>query len=32
VCVACGGRFDLDDGRIVAHETAQHDEREGVSD
>jgi hypothetical protein len=32
VCVACGGRFDVDDGRVVAHETAQDDEREGVSD
>jgi hypothetical protein len=29
VCVVCSGRFEVVDGRIVEHETAQDDEREG---
>ena len=28
VCVACSGRFTVEDGRVVAHETVQDDERE----
>ena len=32
ICVACSGRFDLDDGTIVEHETASEDERESVGD
>jgi hypothetical protein len=32
VCVACSGRFDLDNGTIVEHETAPEDERESVED
>jgi hypothetical protein len=32
VCVACSGRFDLDDGAVVEHETAPEDERESVDD
>lgn len=28
VCVACSGRFPLEDGTVVAHETAGDDERE----
>ncbi len=32
VCVACSGRFDLDNGAIVEHETAPEDERESVDD
>jgi hypothetical protein len=28
LCVACSGRFELENGRIVAHETARDDERE----
>lgn len=30
VCVACSGRFDVDDGRIVAHQAAADDAREAV--
>jgi hypothetical protein len=29
VCVACSGRFDVEDGQVVAHEAAPADEREG---
>ena len=32
VCVACSGRFIVDDGRVVAHETAQSDKREALDD
>jgi hypothetical protein len=32
VCVACSGRFDVDNGTIVEHETAPEDERESVDD
>lgn len=32
VCVACSGRFELRDGRVVEHETAPDDEREGLGD
>ena len=34
VCVACSGRFPLEDGTLVAHEAAEDDEREasGPSD
>ena len=32
VCVACSGRFDLDNGTIVEHETAPEDERESVDE
>jgi hypothetical protein len=28
VCVTCSGRFNVEDGRVVAHETAADDERE----
>jgi hypothetical protein len=31
VCVACSGRFEIRDGKIVEHETAQDDEREPLS-
>jgi hypothetical protein len=31
VCVACSGRFEIRDGKIVEHETAQDDEREALS-
>lgn len=30
VCVTCSGRFDVDDGRVVAHETAPDDAREAL--
>jgi hypothetical protein len=30
VGVTCSGRFEVEDGRIVAHETAPDDERESV--
>jgi hypothetical protein len=30
VCVACSGRFDIEDGRVVPHETAAADERESL--
>ena len=30
VCVACSGRFELDNGTIVEHETAPADERESI--
>jgi hypothetical protein len=29
VCVACSGRFAVEDGRVVSHEVAPEDEREG---
>lgn len=32
VCVACSGRFDLDKGTIVEHETALEYERESLKD
>jgi hypothetical protein len=32
VCVACSGRFDLDNGTIVDHQTAPEDERESIDD
>jgi hypothetical protein len=32
VCLACGGRFEVDDGSVVAHETAPDDEREALAD
>jgi hypothetical protein len=32
VCVACSGRFAVEDGRVVAHETAADDEREGLGE
>ena len=32
VCVACSGRFIVEDGRVVAHETAQDDERESLDE
>ena len=32
VCVACSGRFDIENGTIVEHETAPEDEREGMDD
>jgi hypothetical protein len=32
VCVACSGRFVVEDGRVVAHETAQGDERESLDE
>ena len=28
VCVTCSGRFEIENGTIVDHETAQEDERE----
>ena len=31
VCVACSGRFELQDGRIVAHETAPANAREELA-
>ena len=32
VCVVCSGRFDVDDGRLVAHATAADDEREPLTE
>ena len=32
VCVACSGRFDLDNGTVGDHETAPEDERETLED
>jgi hypothetical protein len=32
VCVACSGRFEVEDGRIVAHDTAPADARESTTD
>jgi hypothetical protein len=32
VCVACAGRFDVEDGRLVAHATAPANEREATSE
>jgi hypothetical protein len=31
VCVACSGRFEMRDGKIVEHETAGDDEREALA-
>jgi hypothetical protein len=31
VCVTCSGRFDVEEGRVVAHQAAPDDEREVVS-
>jgi hypothetical protein len=31
LCSACSGRFELEDGRLVPHETAHEDERESVT-
>lgn len=30
VCVACSGRFEVRNGQVVEHETADADDREGV--
>ena len=30
VCVACSGRFDVEDGLVVAHQAAADDAREAV--
>jgi len=30
VCVTCSGRFDVEHGTVVEHETASDDERESV--
>jgi hypothetical protein len=32
VCVACSGRFDLENGTVAEHETAPEDERESLDD
>ena len=32
VCVACSGRFGIEQGTIVEHETTPEDERESVND
>ena len=32
VCVACAGRFEVEDGHLVAHATAPADERETTSE
>jgi hypothetical protein len=32
MCVACSGRFDLDNGTIVEHEAAPEEERKSVDD
>lgn len=32
VCVACSGRFDIENGTTVEHETAPEDERERLED
>jgi hypothetical protein len=32
VCVACSGRFEVENGTIVEHETAPEHERESVKD
>jgi hypothetical protein len=32
VCVACSGRFEIENGTIAEHETALEDERESVDD
>ena len=31
VCVACSGRFELEHGRLVEHESAPEDERESTA-
>ena len=30
VCVTCSGRFEVEDGRIVAHQAAADDAREAI--
>jgi len=30
VCVACSGRFDVENDTVVEHETASEDERESI--
>ena len=32
VCVACSGRFEIQSGTIIEHETAPEDKRESVGD
>ena len=32
VCVACSGRFGIEDGRLVAHASATANEREAVDE
>lgn len=32
VCVACSGRFGIEDGRLVAHASATENEREAVDE
>jgi hypothetical protein len=32
VCVACSGRFEIEDGLVIAHEAAPEDEREGLGE
>jgi hypothetical protein len=32
VCVACSGRFDVEDGRLVAHAAAAENEREAIDE
>ena len=32
VCVACSGRFRVEDGRVVAHANAPEDEREPLTE
>jgi hypothetical protein len=31
-CVTCAGRFDVENGAIVEHETARENEREAIDD
>lgn len=32
VCVACSGRFEVEDGRLVAHAAAPENEREAADE
>jgi hypothetical protein len=32
VCVACSGRFEVESGKLVEHESAPEDERESTAD
>ena len=32
VCIACSGRFEVENGSVVEHETAPEDERESLDD
>ncbi len=32
VCVACSGRFDIENGTVAEHETAPEDKRESLDD